>query len=334
MKREIKLRGFVNYALQHGGYIQPLLVDPKLTGGTGLMNPSVFVDDDGSILVNIRHVNYTLYHSEGKGFPHQYGPLQYIHPEDDMTLRTNNFIAHLNDDLTTKAVYAVNMKLDSEPLWHFIGLEDARLFRWEGKLYLCGVRRDHLDAQGKGRMDISEIVFNGVEYEEVSRQSIPAPPPNTSYCEKNWMPILDKPFHWVKWTNPTEIVKFDQETKETETVHCEHHKVYAFPRDIRGGSQVVRWNERYIAVTHEVNLFNDPLGRKDGKYLQRIIVWDEDWNIVDSTDDFTFMRGEIEFVTGLAFHNGRAIISFGFQDNAAYVLSIPESTFAKIVERL
>lgn len=333
MKQDIKQRGLVNYALKNGGSIHPLLVDPKETDGNGLMNPSVFIDDDGKILVNIRHINYTLYHSEGKDYPHQWGPLQYVHPEDDLTLRTNNFIAELNSDFTTKSVSKVNMKLDKKPIWHFIGLEDARLFRWDGKLYICGVRRDHIDSKGKGRMDLSELVFNGSEYEEVSRHSIPAPPPNTSYCEKNWMPILNQPFHWVKWCNPTEIVKFDIEQGETETVHCDHSKTYQFPRDIRGGSQVVEWQNHYIAVTHEVNLYRDGLGRKDGKYLQRIIVWDKDWNIVKHTDDFSFMKGEIEFVTGLAFHKGNALLSFGFQDNAAFLLSIPEQVFEQIVMR-
>jgi hypothetical protein len=331
MKQDIKLKGLAHYTLKNGGQLQPLLINAKETGGTGLMNPSVFIDYDGKILVNIRHVNYTLYHSEGKGFPHQWGPLQYIHPEDDLTLRTTNFIAELNDDLSVKTSYKVDMKFDTAPLWNFIGLEDARLVRWNDKLYLCGVRRDHLDAKGKGRMDLSELQFNGTTYEEVARYSIPAPPPNMSYCEKNWMPILDKPYHWVKWSNPTEIVSFDIETNETKTVHCDHQKVYAFPRDLRGGSQVVEWKDHYVAITHEVNLYKDGLGRKDGKYLQRIVVWDKSWNIVKSTDEFSFMKGEIEFVTGLAFHNGTVLISFGFQDNAAYILSMPEALFEKII---
>lgn len=331
MKQDIKQRGLVNYALKNGGSIHPLIVNSSDTDGTGLMNPSVFVDHDGKILVNIRHINYTLYHSENKGFPHQWGPLQYIHPEDDLTLRTNNFIAELNDNLTINSTSKVIMKFDTKPLWNFIGLEDARLFRWENKLYLCGVRRDHLDAKGKGRMDLSEIIFNGSEYEESARYSIPAPPPNKSYCEKNWMPILNRPFHWVKWCNPTEIVHFDIEKGETETVQCDHNKTYSFPRDLRGGSQVLEWQGYYIAVTHEVNLYNDGLGRKDGKYLQRIIVWDKEWNIIKHTDDFTFMKGEIEFVTGLAFHNGRALISFGFQDNAAFILAMPEILFEQII---
>lgn len=323
-------KSLAKYAIENGGKIKPLIIPHEDTGGTGLMNPSIFIHND-KILVNIRNTNYTLYHSEKKKFPHQWGPLQYIHPEDDQTLRTTNFIAHLNDDLNISESFKVDMKLDIEPLWHFIGLEDARLFSWDDKLYLCGVRRDHLDAKGKGRMDLSEIEFDGKSYYEVSRKSIPAPPPNLSYCEKNWMPILDIPYHWVKWSNPTEVIKFDPENLTTETVLVDHNKRYDFPRDLRGGSQVIKWGDYRITITHEVNLYNDKHGRKDGKYLHRIILWDQDWNIIKGTDDFTIMNGEIEFATGMAFHKNNVLITFGFQDNAAYILSMPINAFADMI---
>jgi len=333
MNREISLYGLCHYAIENGGSIVPLVVDSKNSGGTGLMNPSVFIDGD-SILVNIRHVNYTLYHSEGNGFPHQWGPLQYIHPEDDLKLRTNNFIAHLDSELNTVGVYPVSMKYDTQPKWNFIGLEDARLFKWDDKLYLCGVRRDHIDDKGTGRMDLSRIIFADGEYHELSRDSIPAPAPNTSYCEKNWMPVLDEPFHWVKWCNPTEVVYFDMDEKTTTTTLLDENKRYKFSRDLRGGSQVVTWKKDYkIAITHEVDLYGDFHGRKNGKYMHRIIMWDKNWNIVRSTDVFTFLKGEIEFATGLSIQKDRVLISFGFQDNAAYLLSIPFTCFEKLLEK-
>ena len=58
---------FAQSAIEQGGSIHPLIIDPKLTGGLGLMNPSVFVDGD-KVMVNLRSVNYTFYHSEEKLF--------------------------------------------------------------------------------------------------------------------------------------------------------------------------------------------------------------------------------------------------------------------------
>jgi hypothetical protein len=42
------------------------------------------------------------------------------------------------------------------------------------------------------------------------------------------------------------------------------------------------------------------------------------------------MGGHIEFCAGLAFKDSKFLITFGFQDNSACVLSVPE----KIIEQL
>lgn len=320
----IESSGLVNYALKNGGSIKPLIISSDLTGGTGLMNPSVFVDKDEQILVNVRHVNYTLYHSENKGFPHFWGPLQYIHPEDDMNLRTENFMCKLNKDLIVTDSYPVQMVYEQEPVWNFVGLEDARLFRWDDKLYICGVRRDHIDNKGTGRMSLSEIKIEDGRCVEVSRETVPGPGEDKTYCEKNWMPILDMPYHFIKWTNPTEVVKYDPKKKTTKSVVLDEEKKYQFPRDLRGGSQVIEFEGHYIAFTHEVFLYNDILGRKDGKYMHRLIVWDKEWNIDNYSKEFSFMKGEIEFVTGLADYGDDLLITFGYQDNSAFILKMPK----------
>ena len=65
------------------------------------MNPSIFFDG-GKILLILRHVNYTFYHSEKKLFQHYWGPLTYVHPENDMHLRTVNYLCRLDSDYTVK----------------------------------------------------------------------------------------------------------------------------------------------------------------------------------------------------------------------------------------
>lgn len=340
---DMRLYGLANFALKRGGSIHPITLPRELTNETGIMNPSIFLHN-GRILLNIRHVNYTLYHSEGKKFPHVWGPLQYIHPENDVTLRTHNVMCELDADMNLISYGRIKMNLDTTPTWNFIGLEDGRLFSWDNRLFLCGVRRDCYDDKGKGRMEMCEIEFIDGEWQEVSRNPIPAPGANDTYCEKNWMPILDMPWHFLKWTNPTEIVKYDIEKRTTTTVVLDETKKYPFPRDIRGGSQVVRINEHQrMAITHEVDLFKDTFGRKDGHYVHRAIIFDNDWNIVHYTKDFHFMGYQrdpvtgydynIEFVTGLTFMNGNAYISYGFQDNGTFILRIPEKAFFEFLTK-
>ena len=179
-----KIMSFVKKVLENGGFIKPLIVDSDLTKGTGLLNPSVFIDEFGNILVNIRHIQYTLYHAELNKYEHQWGPLVYLHPENDLTLTTTNYISKLNSNLDIEYTTKVDTSLlDKPPLWEFVGLEDCRLFRWNDKTYLCGVRRD-TTTHGEGRMELSEIVFQNKQAKEISRVRIPAPGDNKSYCER------------------------------------------------------------------------------------------------------------------------------------------------------
>jgi hypothetical protein len=286
------------------------------------MNPSIYVHD-GKIIGNLRHVNYTFYHSEAKLFQHPYGPLTYLHPEDDLHLRTWNWYLEFDEELNiTRYTKTDTSKFDTyEPLWDFVGLEDARVFEWEGKLYQSGVRRD-TTTNGQGRMELCEIEVTPKTVKEVSRVRIEPPNDPESYCEKNWMPVLDKPFHYVKWSNPAEVVKINPKTGRSETVARGKH--VQLPRDIRGGSQVVSLPDGYLALTHEVWLFNSETERKDAIYYHRFIKWDKDWNIVKYSDDFHFLDAQVEFCIGMVEYGEYYLMTFGFQDNGAFILKAPK----------
>jgi hypothetical protein len=321
---------FAKLALDNGGSIHPLIIPSHLNDGLGIMNPSVYIHKD-KVLVNLRAVNYTFYHSEKKLFQHPYGPLTYLHPEDDMHLRTKNYYLELNDKYEITRVSAIDTsKFDTyDPQWEFVGLEDARLFEWEGKLYTCGVRRD-LDKIGTGRMELCEIEVSDNEVVETSRFRIPTPGNDDEYCSKNWMPILDKPYHFVKWSNPTEIVKVNPEDKTCKTVFTGEYKT--IPRDIRGGSQVIPWRDYYVAITHEVDLFKSETGRKDAIYCHRVVFWDKNFNLVKWTNDFSIMGGDVEFCVGLIQQGTDFLMTYGFQDNAAYLIKFPEKVFEDFIK--
>lgn len=319
---------FVKHVLENGGIIKPLIIPAELTNGTGLCNPSVFVEDN-KILVNLRHIQYTLYHSELCNYEHQYGPLVYLNPENDNTLTTTNFICGLTENLDIFYWRKVDSSaFDQKPLWEFVGLEDARLIKWNDKFYLTGVRRD-LDTIGTGRMELSEIDIAEDSVKEVSRFRIPAPPPDQEYCNKNWMPILDQPFHFVKWTNGTEVVKTIPEENRTETVVLKDW-VYA-PKDLRGGSQVIPYKDGYLTINHETDLFKSEAGRKNAKYRHRFTYWDKDWNIQKFSEVFSFLENQIEFCCGMAKYENDYLLTFGVQDNAAYILRVPGKLMEEFV---
>jgi hypothetical protein len=322
------MKTFAQVAFERGGSIHPLIIDPKLTGGLGLMNPSIY-NDNGKLLVNLRSVNYTFYHSEEKLFQHPYGPLTYVHPENDIRLRTWNYYLELNDNYEVEKYYKIDTtKFPDKQLWDFVGLEDARLFRWDGKLYTSGVRRDE-DTVGTGRMELCEIVVDSNTVKQVSQVRIQPPLDPNSYCEKNWMPILDKPYHYIKWSNPTEVVKINPETGASQQIFTGEQKpIDGYPR---GGSQVILWKDGYVAITHEVDLFKSEVGRKDAVYYHRVLFWDKDFNLQKWSKKFFIMGGHVEFCVGLTIHNDSMLMTFGFQDNAAYLLKFDESVLEEFL---
>jgi hypothetical protein len=315
----------VHKSVSQGGKLAPLILPHSITSGMGLMNPSIFIDDDGDILVNIRHVNYTLYHAErDQRFFSPWGPLSYLHPEKDQRLVTTNYLCRLDQDLNiinyTEVDYS---QLNVPPIWEFVGEEDCRITQWDGNYYLIGVRRD-TTPNGQGRMEYSKIELDKTNWiaKEVQRVRIPPPIDVNSYCEKNWMPILDMPYHFVKWAMPTEVVKANPDTPECEQVLT--RSTPAVPIDQRGGTNIVSWGDYYIAFTHEVKLWRNYLNQKDSIYRHRMIVWDKDFNFVGLSKSFAFLDTPIEFCVGAAIRDEKLLLSFGVQDNAAFVLEVPQ----------
>jgi hypothetical protein len=324
------MKTLADYIIKGNGDIWPLILPAHLTDGTGLMNPSVLVIED-KVVVNLRHVNYTFFHSEAKLFQHPWGPLTYIHPENDMHLRTTNWWCELDNDYAIKRYTKIDTsKFDTyEPQWDFVGLEDARLVVWHEKVYITGVRRD-TTTNGQGRMELSQLSISDDSITEVSRLRIPPPNNPNSYCEKNWMPILDLPYHYVKWTNPTEVVVVDPHSQTSRTIHLGSQ--IALSRDLRGGSQVITLDDCYVTLTHEVDLFNSEVGRKDALYRHRFVVWDKSWNFVSITKDFSIMGAHVEFAVGMCIHGDDILITFGYQDNAAFILKTPVQVLRNFID--
>ena len=317
----------------YNGTIKPLIIDSKLTGGTGITNSSLLVEDD-KIHMIMRHVEYTLYHCENeqKYQSAEQGPLSYYHREDKQELRTNNYYCELNPETLEiiKTLKIDTSKLDTKPLWTFIGLEDARLVKWEDKYFLCGVRRD-TTINGQGRMELSEIIIEEDSVTEINRNRIEVKDIN-SYCEKNWMPIIGEPFNFVKWANPTEIVKVDLENNICKHIYTNNIK-HNLPYDIRGGSPLIEWDENsYICITHEVDFtLKNQNGFKNADYYHRFIIFNKDYTIKYISDSFNFMTAKVEFCIGLAQYKNDILITFGFQDNSSYIIKINKDRLEELI---
>ena len=323
-------RNLAKDIISAGGDVSPLIIPAELTDSWALTNPSVVVVD-GEIIVNLRAVEYTLIHSDKtQKYWSRWGPLTYCHAENMAALKTINFLCRLNKETLEVEKYAKidTSKFDIPPVWEFHGLEDCRLANWDGKLYGIGVRRD-VKPNGEGRMQYQEIdySFEGESYaKEVSRNRIQAPIDLASYCEKNWMPILEMPDHFVKWSNPTEVVRANKDGSSVQTRLGS--KFISIGTDIRGGTQLIKWGEGWLAITHELELMRaqNDFGYKDSFYFNRFVYWNSNFEIEKTSDSFSFIDARIEFVTGMDhLDDDNVIATFGAADSGGFVTRIPKT---------
>jgi len=88
---------FAKEVINNGGVLKPLLILSKDMDFPSLTNPTILNYQD-KLIVNIRNVNYSLYHSELNRYEHTWGPLVYIHPENDLKRKTVNYLCELTSD--------------------------------------------------------------------------------------------------------------------------------------------------------------------------------------------------------------------------------------------
>ena len=347
----------VNDCLDKGGSIHPLLISPELTKHLSLCNASILeLKKNSRYLLNIRWVSYYLHHCENnQKYQTPWGPLNYVRPDCDGRLRTENYICDLNlESMSPENPRKIDeSKFPVPQEWDFVGAEDLRLTEWEGKIYGSGVRRFFPD--GRGRMQVSSLSVNKDKATEEERFFIEAPSDVNSYCEKNWMPLTDSPFSYLKWCTPLEVVEADlsrtitpsRDYPVTDPINntvkpianlCPSRtrivRPNKFPEGLepRGGSQVIPYKDYYIAAIHEVEGSHNEKGDRDALYYHRFIVWDKKWNLVNYSDRFTFIHGRIEFCCGMASYKDNFLITFGFQDNSAYLFKMPKKYFDKLLK--
>ena len=328
---EPEVSHFAAYCLARGGKINNTGFRGWEPKWPSYCNPSIFYDkkDDKFRMIQ-RNVSYVLNGSKGKLWG-AWGPLHYSIPQDrGRYLETRNFMCVYNNELEEFQYQLINMRKRT-PMWEFVGLEDARCVRWNGKLYAIGVRRDD-NTTGRGRMELCELNDN---FEEVSSVKLKAPDGDTQYCIKNWMPVTDQPYWFIhQAANPTILVGMNPETGEVASIiKKEQNEVYFEGFDMpRGSSHCIPWKDgHHLCIIHTCQMYYTGNKRKFARYLHAFIEYDKDWNIYKVSPMFSFDDLVVEFCCGLTMKDDEVYISFALQDNCSYVLQINAEVIDKFV---
>lgn len=319
-----QIRHFVNYCLTGGSHIKYIPTDIHTSNWPGWCNPSIIWDDaNQEFKLNLRNVNHLMSNSPNI-WALEHRLLYSVVKEDGRNLKTRNWIGTCKDPFNEDFELKLIKTNEYTPQWEFQGHEDGRLVLWNDILYSTGVRRDD-NTTGRGRMELMRLERNGDGWSQARTIKISGPKQDSTYCEKNWMPIKDIPFHWMRIGNPTTICKANESGDIEDVIIKPHHKCILDQWDmVRGSSQVIPWKDGHIALVHMCEMWWTANDRKVAKYIHAFIEWDKDWNIKRITPTFSFADFDIEFSCGLEWKDGIFYIPFAIHDNVPFLLMMPE----------
>jgi len=204
------------------------------------------------------------------------------------------------------------------------GFEDTRLFGWNGDLWTISTVREQAE-DGLAEQWIARIGAGGVLCD--ARPIFPKDLPRRH--EKNWMPINDGRFLYL--CDPTIVLDDKGNTlKQSQPPFAAEH--------FRGGSQVIEFDEGYLAVIHNVVWFQVN-GRNRPKYFHRFVYFDADFNLRATSRAFLFTThapsGDVlqgyQYVMGLCGHpdQERLLMSFQVDERESWIGSFPPNSVRK-----
>jgi glycosyltransferase involved in cell wall biosynthesis/predicted GH43/DUF377 family glycosyl hydrolase len=270
--------------------------------GWAATNPSV-INYQGKPLVLVRTVNYTIT-PEGvyaiRGKDGTCSPDWFVNP-----INTRNYLVHLSDALDVIEVDELPLPENwPEPKFHPVrGLEDSRLFEWQGALWTISNVRE-LNAEGWCEQIISPLNARGRPWKKIL--------PKERKHEKNWMPLVDG-------DNLHFIYRLGTALKVDGSVFNNYDPGFDASH-ISGGSQVIEVPGGLLCLVHEARTIP---GRSNRYYQHRFALMVHGAGIRLSPP-FVFHDKQIEFAAGLAYFPDKRqlMASYGVMDREAWTAAM------------
>jgi predicted GH43/DUF377 family glycosyl hydrolase len=216
------------------------------------------------------------------------------------------------DSLVDCAAWQISPHLASGLLRY--GGQDCRLFMLDGVLH--GLLYVGVDG-GQGRQAIAR--FDGHTVTDAWRQP-------GSNLEKNWCPAVDSVdgkdrLRVLYSPEPPIVFSYDPVS------HSVREDVDAAARraggEMRNSTQLIPYEDGWLTVVHIVHSDNGK------KYAHRFVLLDRELTtVVKRSRQFFFNQPTIEYAAGLAFYNGRFIVSYGDMDREAWLAEVTPEVVA------
>lgn len=228
------------------------------------------------------------YYIDGKGRYLTHECMKLERPDEHLFVLLDshfNFVRRL--DLKRNTYYVPTEFRESKTY-----LEDMRLVVWNGDIYGVSstfyLNSERWDKMGLEVQKISLDIDNGEVYAEHVWNNVEKGVGGQR--EKNWLPVEDRPFHFIMGTYEHGTQWIDISTNEIgETGTVDKNDIY------RGNTPLVKIEGGYITITHKV--IYEP--GKVKEYQNFIVRLDDGLNVVGISRPFKLTHQPIEFITCL-----------------------------------
>jgi glycosyltransferase involved in cell wall biosynthesis len=287
---------------EHVPSFKPTWLKFDLDDGWVATNPSV-INYQGRPVLVLRTVNYTIT-PEGvyaiRGKDGTCSPDWFVNP-----INTRNYMVHLSDALDVLEVDELPLPENwPEPKFHPVrGLEDSRLFEWQGALWTISNVRE-LNAEGWCEQVLVPLNARGQPWTRIL--------PKERHHEKNWMPLVDG-------DNLYFVYRLGTALKVDGSVFNSYDPGFDASH-ISGGSQVIEVPGGLLCLVHEARTIP---GRPNRYYQHRFALMVHGAGIRLSPP-FVFHDKQIEFCAGLAYFPDKRqlMASYGVMDREAWTATM------------
>lgn len=283
--------------------LQQIDIEPAYEGWS-LFNPAL-INHAGDLLGIVRSSNYRIVDG------------QYVMPDEDAgRIRTENLLVRFGPDLApvSRRPLVCDYPRTDYPV---DGLEDCRLRHTQTGLGISATVRNVAPFDGRcriatGDIDLATATVTGLKVLDGI---------DVQVHEKNWMPIEGRGGWLYAVSHGGHVVTVDADRNLAGGWQLlQRSPAPALAAEFRGGSQLLRSRDGWLAVIHEVAALN---GRRC--YEHRLVGFDADLRVAGVSPPFAFREPRaIEFAAGMARLGDRLVISFGVRDAEAWLASITE----------
>lgn len=210
----------------------------------------------------------------------------------------------------------------------YSGLEDVRLVEWNGVLYGIGFRPDVI---------AGKVTPQLIEYDDdlsIKRTWFM----NTNKAmEKNWQPVVDKPFTFMYDPDTSSMVVLDldnmHESNDTNNPSdINNIDTPDFTGAISGSSQLIRLHDgNYLSICHTSHRYMGFDGMPRWFYNHYFVLYDENMNKIWVSQPFHFVENCMEFCCGICELDGNIHISFSVMDGTSNIITIPYDSLMEVI---